>query len=205
VAHMEKNWGDGFPDSWTWMQAFSPPQSEQQTSSESRSTLALAGGTTGVLGIKSYLVIYRSPSTGIQWDFASPWTDLLTVSNRSRGLFLKERINQDEAEAEIDVSSLTRRLSVRAESSEDVHNWVPFDCPLISGHGNVTARETFLASIDVKAYTRSPWMIWNPYGWKLIERRAFSNAAFELGGGYRTKTMLELDRQLEREGNHNAL
>lgn len=72
---------------------------------------------------------------------------------------------------------------------------MPLDCPLYDGHGNVTARETFSARITVTAYTRPLWRLWG--GWQQLEERVFTDAAFELGGDYRSAQMLAADRALE--------
>ena len=66
----------------------------------------------------------------------------------------------------------------------------------MTGHGNVTARETFSARIEVLAYCRPAWLAWTSRCWKLVERRVFENAAFELGGSYRNNDMLRLDSAL---------
>ncbi len=68
------------------------------------------------------------------------------------------------------------------------------DCPLFDGHGNVAASETFSARITVDAYVRPLlWFLWGG-GWRRVESQVFEDAAFELGGDYRSLGMREADR-----------
>ena len=80
---------------------------------------------------------------------------------------------------------------------QDLDDWLPLDCPLINGHVNVTARETFKANLEVTAYRRPLWLFWSPWAWTAVERRVFRDAGFELGGGYRPTEMLRKDIILE--------
>ncbi|TDL24610.1 hypothetical protein BD410DRAFT_786129 [Rickenella mellea] len=194
AAHLEKNWGKGFPDSWTWMQAFSSPDPAPGRKHNPRSnpritTLALAGGK--ILGIKAYMAVYRSAT--LQWDFAVPWTILL--GRRGWSLTMKERIRSNSCGVDLDICTPTRRLVVQAQGSKDLKDWLHLDCPLFDGHGNVTARENFSACISVEAHTRSVLKFWK--GWHLVERTILTDAALEFGGEYRSTEMVEADRILE--------
>lgn len=202
------------------MQGFSQNSSEfglNSTQVDQTASLTLAGGTSGIAGINSYLVAYRSPALNLRWDFAVPWTILFWIPGlRTCGPFCQETVSKDDASVIIDVSTFTRRLVVTAKSAEvsvmilsttvsgadATHqqkqtDWLPLDCPLISGHGNITARETFRADIDVMVYEKPLWLLWNPSAWSLVERRTFREAGFELGGGFRTEGMLKEDKSLE--------
>ena len=81
---------------------------------------------------------------------------------------------------------------------------MPVDCPLFDGHGNVTARETFSAFVTTRALVRPLSvallsLFGFDHGWQEVECRSFENAAFELGGGYRTLEMLKADKELEEQ------
>ena len=73
-------------------------------------------------------------------------------------------------------------LCLRIMIKQDLAHWLPLDCPLFDGHGNVTARETFQAHIIVEAYTRSlpsllltvPWF--NDRGWKKLGQKGSFNS-----------------------------
>ena len=81
---------------------------------------------------------------------------------------------------------------------QDLNHWLPLDCPLFDGHGNVTARETFQAVITVEAYTRSLFSALRRNNiWTRIATEEFRQAALEFGGDYRSARMLEADRELE--------
>ena len=144
LAHMEKNWGKGFPTSWTWfvtlnsifkglcalfifldyvlfcrMQGHSPSPSSNHSPLTPRATLAAAGGTISVPGMRSYLVVYRSPESSLNWNFISP---MISLPNKrchtALGLFGYEKIDCSTASVMLDVSSLTKRLIIRAKSEE---------------------------------------------------------------------------------------
>ncbi|KLO17662.1 hypothetical protein SCHPADRAFT_155174 [Schizopora paradoxa] len=208
-AHVEKNWGDGFPEGWTWGQGFSPTPSSHASASYDRptSTLAFAGGTTGFPFLKSYLVIYRSPSKNILWDFAAPWTSFIAAGNTSLfGPFVRERFNHDGRKGmRLEVSTLTRRLVIHADGSKpaSTDKWLPLDCPLSKGHGNITARETFSAGLLVSAYERPWWLVSEPWAWKLVDHQMFKNAAWELGGNYRSRATIASDNRLWRSISYN--
>jgi len=199
-AHTEKNWGNGFPEGWTWGQGFSPTPSSHPACDQPISTLTFAGGTTGFPFLKSYLVVYRSPTKNIRWDFAAPWTTFLALGNKSLfGPFIRERVNNGSRRGlKLEVSTFTRRLIVHADGNKPISmdDWLPLDCPLLKGHGNITARETFSAGLLVSAYERPWWRILDPWAWKLVDHQMFKDAAWELGGNYRSDTTIASDNRL---------
>lgn len=94
TAHVEKNWGTGFPRGWTWYIPSLPPsppptltQPRMQAFSDSAS-LCLAGGT--ILRQKAFLIGYRSrkhscsfapPTTLLPFELPTPF---LAVTHNSR-------------------------------------------------------------------------------------------------------------------------
>lgn len=104
------------------MQGFSQNSSEfglNPIQVDQTASLTLAGGTSGIAGINSYLVAYRSPVLNLRWDFAVPWTILLRIPGlRTCGPFCQETVSKDDVLVIIDVSTFTRRLVVTAKSAE---------------------------------------------------------------------------------------
>ncbi|KAJ9474016.1 hypothetical protein PHBOTO_004111 [Pseudozyma hubeiensis] len=76
LLHVEKNWGQAFPDGWMWVHAASPlpdpslPHSRMKEGASCR--LSLAGGS--ILGLTAFLVGIRVKVDGkrYEWDFAPP-------------------------------------------------------------------------------------------------------------------------------------
>ena len=69
----------------------------------------------------------------------------------------------------------------------------------MSGSEKASARETFSSQVEVVAYRRPLKHVFNAEAWQVVDRRIFEDAAFKLGGNYRTKTMLKYDERLEQE------
>ncbi|KZT57176.1 hypothetical protein CALCODRAFT_483388 [Calocera cornea HHB12733] len=177
IAHCEKNWGLGFPRGWVWSQAFS----SSSDPSVPGASFALAGGK--ILAQRAYMVLFRSPATGREWDFRPPWTVLLF----GRGVTIREELDRQGDGLVLDVCDWRRRVVVRVKAQEPRDTWLPMHCPLRNGH-RVFASETFTATATVDAFERrGAWVcawLWGGGGWQWVESQNFDQVAFELGGDY---------------------
>jgi hypothetical protein len=110
------------------------------------------------------LLAYHSPR--IQWQFRPtlPETEYITSIDACSGSFT------------IIAKDSFRKLEITAVASTDSF----IDVSVPTGEGFISgAEESFSANVKVKAYIKLPW-----FGYVLVDRYQFKNAALEFGAGY---------------------
>ena len=157
-AHQESNWGTLFPLAWVWAEGISPDNTRQ---------FALSGGQL-MLGdtlLTTWLVGYHSPI--IQWQFRPtiPQTEYITSIDACAGSF------------SIVAKDSLRKLVITAEAP--AYSFVDVSVSTEKGFQPV-AGVSFSADVTVKGYLKFPW-----FGYVLVDRSFFSNAALEFGAGYK--------------------
>ena len=93
VVHLEKNWGESFPERWIWSEG---------VSTTTNSSFAISGGKVTLLGIPmdAYLIGYRNPSLGITLDF-TPANSIVSAD-----------INGCGGHVNLTVSSLSHKVNI---------------------------------------------------------------------------------------------
>ncbi|XP_033627251.1 uncharacterized protein LOC117290107 [Asterias rubens] len=155
TMHQEKNWGNGFPASWIWMQGVN-----------STSSTAFAG-TFGVLGfgplsVPAHLFGVRDFNTELELNFHPVNSMARVTSDGCSG------------EVSIEVVSFRHKLVIRARAPPSTLQ----KClrgPTERGFENVLV-ESFAASVDIAVYER------RLFGYRLLSTQIFEGAALEFGG-----------------------
>lgn len=159
-AHQESNWGIIFPPAWIWSEGIGSENSRQ---------FALSGGELTINGtsLTTWLIAYHSPR--IQWQFRPtlPETEYLTNIDACSGSFT------------IIAKDSIRKLVITANAPQD--SFIDVSVPTGDGF-DLGAEESFSAEVTVKGYIKLPW-----FGYVLVDRYQFTNAALEFGADYMCK------------------
>lgn len=161
-AHMEKNWGASFPESWIWLQG---------ENAKGDAHIAVAGGKAPLLGAlipQAYLAGYHSESHKLTFKPHDLGTVYQTNIDACAGLF------------ELTARNPRHTLKVKAQAPRATFSKlsVPTEQGFQKG-----ASESFSARIEIEAFRHS--VVGGLLGREeLLERTVFENAALEFGGGY---------------------
>lgn len=154
-AHIEKNWGKKFPDSYMWLQG---------TSLDNSAHIAIAGGELKFSPIKvdTYLIGYRSAQYQVDFNLGQMLdTTFRTSANACLGEF-KLRAKNSEYE-----------LRVNAKAKPETFFWLstPSDQTYLRKH----TIQSFQTEIKAQLYKNG----------KLLETQTFTDSALEFGGKLR--------------------
>ncbi|XP_022093235.1 uncharacterized protein LOC110980656 [Acanthaster planci] len=154
--HQEKNWGDGFPPSWIWMQGVDSSGS------------TVFAGTFGVLKFLGYLSItahlfgYRDYGADVELDFRPDNSISRMTADGCNGV------------ARIEVLSFWYKVIVEARAPPATLQ----KClrgPTEYGFQKVLV-ESFMATVDIAVYKRGY------FSYHLMDMKSFEGAAIEFGG-----------------------
>lgn len=165
-AHLEKNWGVSFPESYVWMQA-------QQV--ESGKTLALAGGRPfNLVGIKpeAWLVGYRSDL--YKYDFVP----------QNVGTVFSSQVDACAGKFSLTAAFLDRKLVVEAQARRDSFGGISI--PKKSGFEANGSEQSFQTQIVSRLYEVTPFGLGGGTE-RLLEQTIFKTGALEFGGNYKCK------------------
>eukprot|EP00128_Syssomonas_multiformis_P005607 Colp12_sorted_trinity150504_noHs@12806 len=163
-AHLEKNWGTAFPDSWVWGEAVKVGKEGKP-----EVVVAFAGGKAPVGPFEvpnSFLIGLRTPT--LDWNFHPQDPALFFPSiNACTGTL-----------------TLTARSAMRAlvlTVTSEPKTYAKVECPTVGGF-TLDSVETYGATIKVQAYAANPL---DPLGLgKLIEEHELVGGALEFGGKF---------------------
>jgi len=130
-AHLEKNWGAGFPIGWVWAQGIAQGNKAQFVVSTAEIDF-------GFFILNAWIAGYRSPT--ISWDFRVSMADVNYYTERDAcaGTFLFE------------IADSNRKLIFDAYASPDTFGDV--STPSENGFAPETGGESFSATVAVSAY-----------------------------------------------------
>jgi hypothetical protein len=163
-AHIEKNWGVSFPESYIWMQAHMPDQ---------KRTIALAGGKPlKIAGIQpeAWLVGYRSER--FRQDFAP----------QNVGTLFESKVDSCAGRFELRASYMNRRLVITAQAPRKTFGGISI--PKESGFERNGSEQSFQTQIAAQLFEVPPLGI-GMSGEKLLEQTVFTGGALEFGGDYK--------------------
>jgi len=130
-AHLEKNWGAGFPMGWVWTQGIAEDNEAQFVMSTAEVDFEL-------FILNAWIAAYRSPIVSWDFIFTMPETVIYTERNACEGTFLFEITQPD------------RRLTFDAFAPIDTFGDV--STPSEDGFAPETGVESFSATVEVSAY-----------------------------------------------------
>ena len=165
-AHIEKNWGVSFPQSYVWLQAHHP---------ELNRTIALAGGRPlQVAGLQpeAWLLGYRSEL--FRQDFAP----------QNVGTFFESRVNGCLGRFELSASFYNRRIVVSATAQRQTFGEIAI--PKEKGFERGGSEQSFQTQVVVQLYEVAPFRVGRG-GERLLEHTVFTTGALEFGGDYKCK------------------
>ncbi len=154
-VHQEKNWGEVFPRSWIWLQAF-----------DHEAALSIAGGDLEINGVvtHTYLVGYRTKNVSIDFNLGQ---GLLTS--------FTDRIQACARSFEMTADNGEYRLVLKATGSD----FAELSIPTNTGYERNGAIESFKSRIQLQLFRASGFVLAPSYS--LIETRTIKDAALELG------------------------
>ena len=162
-AHIEKNWGVSFPESYIWLQSQNLEQNR---------TLAIAGGRPlklAGLQPEAWLVGYRSEL--YKQDFAP----------QNPGTFFESRVDACDGRFELQASFMNRRLIVSAQAQR--RSFGEIAIPKESGFEKGGSEQSFQTQIVAQLFEVAPLGMARG-GERLLEQTIFTTGALEFGGGY---------------------
>lgn len=163
-AHLEKNWGVSFPESYIWMQA-------QQI--ESGKTIALAGGRPfNVAGLKpeAWLVGYRS-------EFYNN-----NFAPQNVGTVFSSQVDACEGKFTLTSAFLDRKLVVEAQARRDSFGGISI--PKKFGFEPDGSEQSFQTQIVSRLYEVAPFGLGGGTE-RLLEQTIFKTGALEFGGQFK--------------------
>ncbi|MBM3383157.1 MAG: hypothetical protein FJY29_12060 [Betaproteobacteria bacterium] len=163
-AHIEKNWGVSFPESYIWMQAHYPEQ---------KRTIALAGGKPlKIAGVQpeAWLIGYRSER--FKQDFTP----------QNVGTFFESKVDACAGRFELKASYLNRRLIITAQAPRKT--FAGISIPKESGFERDGSEQSFQTQIAVQLFEVPPLGV-GIQGEKLLEQTVLMGGALEFGGTYK--------------------
>jgi hypothetical protein len=163
-AHMEKNWGNGFPDKWVWAEAMD--------CIDSGTAFAFSGGDLALWGKalsinSSHLAGYRSRNKQLAWSFTPVDSRLNATIDACSGLF----------SFDLHHNVLPHRLSVSITAPPSSLRTCLCG-PTPRGFAPMST-ESFLATAHITAYIR----IFDRE--EVLDRVIMEHAALEFGGAFR--------------------
>ena len=163
-AHLEKNWGVSFPESYVWMQA-------QQI--ETGKTIALAGGRPlNIAGLKpeAWLVGYRSEL--YNYSFGP----------QNVGTVFSSQVDSCEGKFTLESAFLDRKLIIEAQARRDSFGGISI--PKKSGFESNGSEQSFQTQIVSRLYEVIPFGLGGGTE-RLLEQTIFKTGALEFGGAYK--------------------
>ena len=130
-AHLEKNWGAGFPIGWVWTQGIAEDNQAQFVMSTAEVDF-------GLFILNAWIAAYRSPIVSWDFIFTMPETVIYTERNACEGTFFFEIAHPD------------RRLTFDASAPPDTFGDV--STPSEDGFAPETGEESFSTTVEVSAY-----------------------------------------------------
>jgi hypothetical protein len=160
-AYQDKNWGNAFPEAWVWSQGISE-------GNEAR--FLISGGKTEMGGVPLTVWFLSLQSPSFSWDATNllPHVRAETEVDACKGTF------------RMSIQDPTRRVEVSARA--DPASFAPVKMPTEKGF-RPGALESFSGTVEISAFERDPAGSLSLRE-KLVETRAFGNAALEIGAGY---------------------
>jgi hypothetical protein len=163
-AHLEKNWGVSFPESYVWMQAHD---------ANAKKTIALAGGRPiSIAGIKpeAWLVGFRSEL--FKQDFVP----------QNLGTVFTSRVDACLGKFSLTAAHLNRKIVVEANARRDSFGGISI--PKKSGFESDGSEQSFQAQIVSRLYEVAPFGLGGAAD-RLIDQSLFKTGALEFGGTYK--------------------
>ncbi len=154
-AHVEKNWGKEFPDSYMWLQG---------TSKDNSAHIAIAGGELKVNSFKmdTYLIGYRSEKYQADFNLGQdPTTRFSTLADACQGEF------------RLQANNFMYELQVVAKAEPETFFWL--STPSKQEYLRKHTIQSFQTEIHTKLYR---------FG-RLVETQTFTESALEFGGKLR--------------------
>ncbi len=130
-AHLEKNWGAGFPIGWVWTQGI-------DRDNEAQFSMSTAEVDFGLFIVNAWIAAYRSPVVSWNYAFFMPDTLFFTERDPCVGTFFFE------------ITDPLRRLTFDAFAPPDTFGSVSTPSP--DGFQPETGEESFSATVEVSAY-----------------------------------------------------
>lgn len=174
-VHQEKNWAYSFPSSHIWIQA---------RNHNTASGINVAGGET--IGAEAFLISYHGVDASSDVSFTPPYAmkpsasliwPLSLMSTRSPTL--TSSISWPDRNVSLDVSSLTRKISIKASAPKNT--FFGLSAPFHDGHRNNFLGQSFRAKIEVEVFAASRMGLGH---WQLLCEESFENGSLEFGGNY---------------------
>eukprot|EP01117_Protostelium_nocturnum_P004553 TRINITY_DN1643_c1_g1_i1.p1 TRINITY_DN1643_c1_g1~~TRINITY_DN1643_c1_g1_i1.p1 ORF type:complete len:365 (+),score=121.08 TRINITY_DN1643_c1_g1_i1:83-1177(+) len=163
-AHIEKNFGIGFPSSWIWIQAFADSD---------KGSLVVAGGRL-VAGVRSFMVALRSPQ-GRNWDFGPIGT--LQLLGWGVGSSMTQ-MDSEKGVIELTCTDWVRGRRIHIFGKTELDTFIGLTAPLSTGHQKGYCDESFEAVYEVEMLSLG----WN--GWNVVEKIVMRQGAMEFGGDW---------------------
>ncbi|XP_070576713.1 uncharacterized protein [Ptychodera flava] len=157
VAHQEKNWGNGFPPRWVWMQAYNETADSAFAASVGNVDFSFAD-------LPAHLIGYRNYRTGLTLNFLPSNSYIVKTINGCHGKVM------------LTIWHFRYKVVLEmATAPSTLQECLPG--PTEEGFAPV-AVESYVAKAIVTVY-RLTWM-----GYKLIDKQYLTQAALEFGGNY---------------------
>ncbi|GLC75031.1 hypothetical protein PLESTF_001585500 [Pleodorina starrii] len=167
--HLEKNWGETFPDQWLWTQG-------HRSDAAGQASFVLAGGLLPhvleplVPPVRMYVLSYHPPPPAARF----------TVDSRDPPLFSSLTVRGCEGVFSLELYGIHHVVQVVASADPGTFQAIP--CPTGSGFRNYSI-ESFSARVQLRVLRR-PYPLAPPAAATLLWEDTFSGAALEFGGGY---------------------
>ncbi|RMZ69060.1 hypothetical protein GMOD_00002972 [Pyrenophora seminiperda CCB06] len=165
TIHQEKNWANSFPDAHMWVQAWD---------NDEKRGISLAGGK--IMYNTAYLLGYRSPTLDL--DFIPPFSvSYLNLASP----FMSVTNDWESRSFSMSVSNYMYKLELKAHAPKE-YGWFGLAAPFPDGHRANFARESFIATIQVKIFKKDGWWPWS--AWKEVKTERWEGASLEFAGEY---------------------
>lgn len=158
IVHMEKNWGDTFPEGWIWSEGYSAGESV---------TYALTYGPINILKVvdlSGFLFGYRNHVKGINLNF------------RPDNARMSQNVDGCSGASEFTFTGLSNKLILSVVSAPGNYSECLYG-PMENGFRPV-CKETFIAKANVQVFKR------HFLSWTQIDQQALQGVALEFGGHF---------------------
>jgi len=154
-VHMEKNWGNSFPEGWIWTQGMS---------SDGQASFAGTYGPVGFgpVSVPGHLVGYRNNNKGISIDFR-PDNSIISIS-----------YDGCQGYTNMTLKSVTRKVEINIWTSPSTYSNCLYG-PMYNGFRKA-CQESFVAHAQI-VVSKMSW-----FNWKVIDSQQMDFAALEFGG-----------------------
>jgi hypothetical protein len=193
VAHLEKNWGGGFPERWLWAQGQAGQAGQEAPRRSPRpaapaaaaaggggggggATFVLAGGAVplaflpAALSPRLFLLTYQSPGFNLSLDPLYP--------------ALPTAVRPDGCAGTIELTLTALLHTVHVSIAAEPGSFAAVTCPTAQGFRQDSV-ESFAARVEVRV-VRRPLLGLAPERWgRVVAHSVWEGAAVEFGGAYR--------------------